>query len=540
MPRCDRRFGLAAAAMAAVVGAVFWRATLLSGFESIPGDIGDGRFNLAVLEHWYRVATAGESWTSPNWYWPQSGVLGYSDSLALLAPPYVGARLAGLDVVAAAALAQMAAWALGFAGMAALLARGLGLVPVAALAGAAAFAGGSALYQSLTVGHLQMIGVEAVPWFALFALLWLRDGRAAWSAAAALTLAALLSTAFYVGWFTVLATVVAGVLALARAPRSALSALAARKASLAVGVAVLAVALVPFALVYGPVAAHSPPRPWAEAVRSLPDLPHLLEARGNALWGPVAAALWPEAAGRGGELGKGFSWGLLALFLGSLGWLAARGSSAGSPFTRRFAVILGVTVLLCWLLMLRIGEFSAWTAVYRWFPAGGSIRSVFRFNLVLAVPVMVVAATGLDGLWRAGGRRRWCGAALAALVVVEQLNLSPGVLSRARHIDSLDRVPAAPAVCRSFVLMGANPAPEYRRWSRQISAVLIAQARGIPTLNGYSGMAPPGWRLFDPTDRDGYRRAVAEWAESHGVKDGLCGLDLEAGQWLEPGTLPVR
>ncbi len=521
--------------MSATAVLVFMRTAVLSGFDSVPGGLGDGRFNLAVLEHWYRVVLGAESWRSPNWFYPVPGVLGMSDALVLLAPPYVLGRLAGLHPVAALGATQAFAAMVGMAGTLVFLRRLLGLVWPAATAGAVAFGLSSALYATIAGGQVQLLAVELVPWVAVTALLTLRHPDPRWPAAMALLLAGLLSTSFYVGWFAGLDVLFLIGLALPAAAGALPGWVAERKPGLIIAGTLLVVGLVPFAVLYGPIALGAAPRPWSVVALTLPGPFQLFEARDNALWGPVGEALQPGLAHRGGELGKGLSWGLTALFLVtfarlSLGWQPSLG-----PATRRLALVLGAGVLASWLLMLDIGGVSLWTVIYRWVPGGTTIRSVFRFNLILAFPVVAVAAIGLDQLWRQTSnapRHRLAVAALTALVMIEQLNLAPTVLSRTRDFGAVESQRPAPATCRSFVLLGATPDPSLHRWSRQTVALMIAQAQGVPTLNGYSGMAPPGWKLFDPTDHTNYRRAIVTWADAQNIWPGLCGLDPEQQRWF--------
>ena len=514
---------------------VFLRTPLLSGFDAASGNLGDGRFNLAVLEHWYQVALGGESWRSPVWFHPVVGVLGMSDALALIAPPYVLARFAGATPVAALGLTQAALLALGMAGMLLFLRRLLGLAWPAVLAGTVAFAAASGLAFSIAIGHLQLITVELLPWFAAAVLLTLRRPEACWPVAAALLLAGMLTTSFYVGWFAGLEMLLLAALA---APLSASALpgwLRRRRLGLGLALAAFALALVPFALLYGPVVNQAPPRPWEMVALTLPDLSHLFEARANALWGPVGEALAPGLALGGGELGKGLSWGLTALFLATFVRLALAPVAGLDPLTRRLALVLGASVLAGWALMLKIGGTSLWWLIYHGVPGGGTIRSVFRFNLVLAFPVAVVAALGLDLLWRHGAvrpRGRWAVAALAALVMVEQLNLAPGMISRSRDFADFEKLPPAPADCRAFVLLPAHPDPFLHKWSHQTGALVLAEERGLPTLNGYSGMEPRGWALYDPTNHDGYRRALVAWADAHGLWPGLCGVDPDQRRWF--------
>jgi hypothetical protein len=44
----------------------FAKYTVISGFDVIPGNIGDARFLLYLCEHWYQVFTGRANWLSPG------------------------------------------------------------------------------------------------------------------------------------------------------------------------------------------------------------------------------------------------------------------------------------------------------------------------------------------------------------------------------------------------------------------------------------------------------------------------------------------
>src|SRR5581483_2212301 len=98
----QERHALSFAALSVVVAlaatGVFFRAFLTSHGNLIAGDTGDNRFIIAILEHWRAVARGQASFTSPNFFWPERGVLGYSESLFLMAVPYGLFRALGLDI----------------------------------------------------------------------------------------------------------------------------------------------------------------------------------------------------------------------------------------------------------------------------------------------------------------------------------------------------------------------------------------------------------------------------------------------------------
>src|SRR5438105_2202138 len=79
----------------------FLKYTVTSRFDLIPGNIGDAKFLLYICEHWYQVFTGRASWLSPAFFYPQTGTLGFSDSLFLFGLVYSAFRSIGRDSYAA-------------------------------------------------------------------------------------------------------------------------------------------------------------------------------------------------------------------------------------------------------------------------------------------------------------------------------------------------------------------------------------------------------------------------------------------------------
>ena len=535
---------------------MFCHGLILSGFDLMPGG-GDTKFNLVILEHWFRVVEGLEDWRSPNFFYPKEGTLGYSDGLALLALPYVAVRFAGLAPFHALQAITMLWPLIGYAGMMLWLRGLLGLALPAAVAGAAAFAFGTQLYQALAIGHVQFLAVELLPWLACLALLWLRgiDANArmamVWGCAAVALLTALLMTSFYTGWFVVMQCLVLALLA------AVVAVLRAGVAPAVAGVrdwltdhwhhaatvgAVLLLGLVPFLMVYAPVLHEGIARDYSVVERYLPTLSDLQSPQGNWLWQPVAQTLMPWLVDRKDELGKGLSWGLLALFMATLIRLALacrRDRPDRWLDLHPFVLSLGLSVVVCWLLMVKIGGHSLWYGVYSAVPGAVAVRTAHRFNCVLAFSVVTVAALGLDRLWRLPSVPRLLTAGLALLIAAEQFNVMPIWLSARAEFTRIELVPPPPAFCRAFVLLPARLDPAWHRWTRQLDAVLIAQETNLPTLNGESGNAPRDWNLFDPADREVYLKGLIGWADRYQLWEGLCALDIDKGRWaaLERGKL---
>jgi hypothetical protein len=251
----------------------------------------------------------------------------------------------------------------------------------------------------------------------------------------------------------------------------------------------------------------------------------------NAVWGPLLK--WLGVAGRPDrpvwEVELAFTPAVLAVFIAGMAMLAprARGASAERD---RYLLILGAAVVVFWLLQMEYLGFRPWRAVWALVPGGSAIRYTYRSQLVANLFVCLVVARLLAAM----AARPGMAVLLCGFLVVEQINLVwPPTVSRRAAFAWIEAVPPPPAGCRVFYLApGGEPggpiAPE-----RQAAAMLFAEIRNIPTVNGYSSWFPDGWALDEPGS-PGYPAAVRDWAQRRGIAQGLCGLDLRAGRWT-PG-----
>jgi hypothetical protein len=112
---------------------------------------------------------------------------------------------------------------------------------------------------------------------------------------------------------------------------------------------------------------------------------------------------------------------------------------------------------------------------------------------------------------------------------VEQVNLShPARLSRNFEREHL-ALSAPPRECRTFYAVKTQADGA----EMQIDAMMVAMGHNLPTINGYSGFAPPGWDLYDRTAD--YEIRARRWATKRGIEKGLCRLDLDRGSWTVLG-----
>ena len=314
------RSELAAVFLAAAVCILyFFRVFFFSRLDGIWGDLGDARYCIVILEHWRAVASGHAALRDPNFFAPYRGVLGYSVALFLYVPPYLLLRAAGLDRYLAFEWTLIAVRLLGFLSLYALLRRKLRFALLPSLAGAALFT--IANIASVTGTHIQLWLVSFVPLLALlvfqyFEFRWSpRQGQArAALYSAAVLLALLFFSDFYIAYFSVLAATAAAawwmIRELTRRPAALASGLRRIGPGLAVDSAIaagiFAIALIPFLYVYLPVLAISGGRSYPETFSFMRNWRDLFDVgAGNWMWGSRLGAYYAALNPPYGESGLG-------------------------------------------------------------------------------------------------------------------------------------------------------------------------------------------------------------------------------------------
>ncbi|WP_149536942.1 hypothetical protein [Siccirubricoccus phaeus] len=524
---------------------LFFRHQLADGFTLLLGDRHDAVIALSIMEHWWNVLRGLQPWDVTSYFHPVPGTLGYNDGYLVFGLLYSLPRALGADPFLAGELTNIGLRAVGYLAMFALLRRAAGLPWQAAVLGAVLFTISNNLF--IRGSHAQLFSVGLVPLLA-----WLAHGTAAallagrpcallgWGAGFCLGFAAALLTGFYMAWYCVFfaaALLPAWLLVAGGAARQALWHGLRRCWLPLLALAVLAVALnLPFLLLYLPKAAETGMHPWPLVLSLTPGLLDVIHVgERNLFWGWLVKAL--NDAFRPGfpfwsEQMTGFPLLLLAVFLASLAWLAgpARGVD---PARRRLLRAVAIATVITWALTLRFGDTTGWALIYDYFPGGKAPRVVARYQIFLAVPVVLLAVSAL-----AAWAPRWprpAVAALGALLVAEQVNLyAPLFVDHPLEAARLAAVPPPPAECRAFYVSAARQRSRFGEevdnpYNHNTEAMLVAAVRHIPTINGISTFNPPGWPDGIPTDA-AYQAAVRGWVERWGVA-GLCALDLQRFTW---------
>ena len=524
-----------------LIGAsVFFRRPIFSGFDRITGDSGDMRLIALLHEHWLDVMRGRAPWRSPKFFHPTPGVLGYSDTFALNEVFYAPLRAIGLDRYAALQGTLILLSLVGFLGCYLVCTRLIGAPRWLAIWLTAIGVFANAL--TIQLGHPQLLGVYWLPLLVLLvARVFRTTGRQQVLAAflAGALFGAVLWSTYYMAWFALLATIIF-TLAMAvqmrarlrRAGLRRLWELTFRPASAAiVGCGLL---MIPFLLTYLPTLKASGGRPFSAALYYAPyprDIVNVGDR--NLLWGGWLQRLFSDRPKRlrNVELASAVTPMVMvfALACGGVALSRLRGNRTVSAAVSRSLVVL--TCLLA-VLPLKFGSFTLWRAVWAVVPGASGVRAIGRLQVLNAMVVPLAIASYLTALGigrtraAAAGWRRWVMVAGLLLLCLEQVNsIDSATVDRSDEVAFMASIPTPPAECGSFFIV---PHSMRQQHEVAIDAMIVAQLTGVPTLNGYSGVSPPGWQL--KTDSPDYLANVRVWIELHSLT-GVCSYDETLRVW---------
>ena len=357
---------------------------------------------------------------------------------------------------------------------------------------------------------------------------------------AALLYGAWLLTGYYMAWFTTLFAcllgLAAGAIWLATPGRPGLRRFAPAVIwPLPVIAVVLVLSLLPFLRVYLPKARETGMHPVAAMMAFSPSVPDLLHfGPDNYLFGwldrAMTAAIRPGFATTGEHV-IGFTPVLLLLALAGavLAWRRTAAPWAGPVVFWR---ALSLAFIASLVIVVHVGSHTIWLLIYEHVPGAGAVRTVTRYVLLLLVPGCLLAMVALAAI---GARSRAAAVVLGAVLVAEQFSgADPARLDRFAQLRALAALPAAPAACRSFFLRDPEAAPDMdfgRMLLANIDAMMMAELRHVPTLNGAASFHPEGDDLLF-IQEPGYLSRVANTVHRYGILDGLCAFDPSRKAWM--------
>ncbi|MGH7049096.1 MAG: DUF7024 domain-containing protein [Acetobacteraceae bacterium] len=492
---------------------------------AMPGDLGDARFNLAVLESFTRTlhrlfdGRSADFLAAPFFYpWPR--VANFSDTFWGDGWVYALARALGTGELGAFRAWVLVGFALTYA-TTFLSLRKLGLRPWGAAGGAFLFA--FPLPMTAQLGHAQLVWrLWVAP--AVVALDRLLT-RGSWRAGAAclLFLALELVASIYIGLFLclLLASYAIATAAVARSGvrLPSLAELRSRRLAdragtailLLAGLGVLAVVAIPYHEVQ---AMYGFGRSWPEVASLLPRPGSYLLAGASRIYPDLSSwfaypAVWEQ------QLFPGLA-PLIAL-----GWfLLSPRARARNPAARVLLTTTGI-------LFMATIDLHGWSFYRLIFPIPGfsAMRAVCRVILVLMLPPAILFGMLTDDLAGSAQRPMLCqslAVALSILLITEcslvRQDFSAASEWRARAHALEARLPGDLPPDAILAVKSATRHTDITAWTYgQLDAEIVAATLGIRTINGYSGNFPPTWKT-PATCRDVGEdlRAGRHFLEEHG------------------------
>jgi hypothetical protein len=526
-----------------------FRYQILSDFRFLNGDRYDQVIEISILEHWFNALRGFAHWSETGYFFPYEKTLGYNDGYFVYGLVYSLFRLARIDPYLSAECVSAVVRAVGFYGLYLAARRLLDLGPGWATLAAVVFTlSNNAFVQA---SHAQLVSVGFAPVLAVLlhgmaaALRSERRASAvAYGVSAACFYAAWLLTAFYMAWFfaffSAFAALSSAVLTGRAGLRAAFETARRNWVPLAIVCAAFVLAALPFLSVYLAKAHETGMHPYRAARTHTLSLPDLFEVgHGNLLYGQAMTLFdhalrpsypeWDERmTGFPPILLFLFGCGGVALFTGPKALSKALGIKDAALLR-----VLAVASLLTWACAFNIGGHSLWWLVYEAFPGAKATRIVSRYPIFIAAPVIAVAVSYLAASARTMAAPLLC--LICALLVMEEISAAPLVaLDRTHELARLQAVPTPPAECKAFFVSNARPehlldAGWDGFYSHNVDAMIIAETRHLPTVNGASTFQPPGWNLVNPDTPD-YLSRIRKYAAENSV-NGLCGLDLRTMTW---------
>lgn len=547
-------FALLVAVCAAASLFIIFRPFFVSHFDAILSDPGDGRFEVTILEHWTRALHGQAQIASPNFFYPEKGVLGYSDALVGMGIPYAGFRLLGADRYLALELVMMLVTVLGLLGMYRLLREVLHFPRSTSLFGAFLFIISNMYYIDLVHTHLNFVALA--PWlFVFIARFWrARASKATarlWICAFSVLLALFFYTTYYDSWFLIVCSASGVVFYLACAyfvggeqtVSRTLREIGGQIWNLLLGFCVFVLAMVPFFVLYLPSLHRTGHRTLGETLYFMPAPLGIFDiGRDSLVWGRMSGRI-ENLVSPGGIHEHPTGWPLftvlvfvaVSIYCGISLWRSRHGDSSIPKTLLCTMSAIALTCLTLWTAGVRVGEHApVWALLWRFVPGAAAIRVPQRINLVLNIGVVIVCMFGLEMSRRRlavrGALAYVVPALLAGGLVVEQINFMPThLISRKAEAQKFARIPRPPKECSSFYISDWSNSMSGMQVT-QTDAMLVAQQYDIPTLDGYSSWFPTGWDLMW-AGHGHVTTAATNWAKQKGVSDGLCVLEMNWGVW---------
>lgn len=476
----------------------------LAGLKMMPGGLADARLNNYFLENIYQfLAGNSDSLWDLGFFWPFPYVLGFSDNLFGASPIYILSRLLTGQSDTAFQIWFFFGYVVNY-WVAYYALRRLGISELSSCVGATIFA--FALPVTAHAGHAQLHYRFGVPLSLLFLVQFLEQRRWKWLMMSAAWLVWQFYCGVYIGFFALLLLAATTAVFFFR-QRSRIRAFAAefiteskmdwgklrqrQKIAMAfAGAALFGLIVLLFYPYLQVTHLYAAKRTWGEISAMLPRPQSYFLADASWLWGHPDARLFQSIPMRWEH----------QMFPGAVTLLLTMaaiiyGMQASTRNGQIYALMAGALGLLM-ILTLNVSGLSFWYFLH-WLPLASAMRALTRIDLILLLPAAYLSAYFLDILRAKGawGTRLIVAVILPALVIelsATSMSVSQKSEWRQRREETMRSIPNdKPA--DAVLFFATHDGSDYSAYfAKELDAMWASLLRGHKTLNGYSGIFPPG------------------------------------------------
>ena len=538
---------------------VFHYPLILSSFNFYPGDEGDSRLIAFILEHLYLWVNNKSTFSSPAFFYPATGTLGFSDVQLLHAAVYSLIRVFDVPVLKSFSITIFVLNTCTYIASFCFIRFGMKLNLFPSIIGALIFSFNSAKLN--LINHTQLQPLLLIPLISWLLILSHDECNRNKHRIQALIYPFLavglyhlqLWTSFYVAWFyTIILIFGLLVLLITDTARTYLMKFIKNNLNIITFTSVIFILfLIPFIDLYLPILKEHGGRGFHEIDMMLPrPWSYLWMGHENMVWGWIpkhefiSLPLWPEH-----RIGIGlifscftllsFSWALKGFFKVQRGWLGLRWKELRNfsiitpkfDTSKYFLLIGSLGVLVFFILSLRLNS-SFWGIIYSNIPGSSSVRAVTRYVLIAYFFVGIYVALVLHQI-----EQKVYSSNLKAVIFIGFSTIIAifGIVEQTGGTNSFDSIISKKWTnvvvrkidpnCDSFYLMAS---PDFPRpsFAIHIDAMMASHLTNTPTINGYSGNLPSNYRLGNPKAKD-IKNSLKDWEASMNFEENVCIINHE-------------
>jgi hypothetical protein len=532
--------------------------TFIINFNLLPGDKGDARLLIFILEHWLNVINGHEAIFQINMFYPDKLALGYSDALFLFSLPYILFRKLGFDYFTSYQLLHVFMVSFGFLSCILMLKNALKVNLYFSIVGAVLLT--SLNSMQMQIGHGQTLGFYFYPILIYLLYNFLsasnKNSLKAWSnlISYSVLLGLLFFTSYYPAWFFLFSLILFSFLYLVIASRSGVtnnfkkvySFFKGYKQQMTISLLVFVFSLVPFLFTYIPVVFLKAERSFGEVLYFSPEFKDIINLSNyNYFWSPIlnmyhfdyGKILYQIEVQMGSPIVILVLFIVFYIFL----FLKIKNNTSTEKFSRDlFVFSLSTLAFVIFAMIIKYHNYSLWYIIYKFVPGATALRAVGRFMIVINMIIVVAATYVLNELYETYNENsipnknylvKSILIFLTLFLIFEQVSFTPSMfnLDKSEQISFLSRYREPKNNCEAFYINNV-PVSDQPYWDFQVDALMLSMSLKIPTINGYSGSMPDNVFSMIPSGIE-YKIKILKWLSENNVENNICELDYSNGSF---------